>query len=121
MGLCPCSLVQPSANVSLCCQWILTHCHAGALLAKAWSLPVAFQEVTGHHHGTRSDDPLVALVQLCCRLADDYMYQAIHRHDIQKPEATIEQAAPQPLRARLVGDLEAASAAIDTAIQALDF
>jgi HD-like signal output (HDOD) protein len=99
----------------------MTHCHAGTLLAKAWSLPTGFQEVTGHHHDTHSDEPLITLVHLCCRLADDFMYQAIHRHDVRKPEATIEQTAPRSLRAGLIGELEAASAAIDRAIQALDF
>jgi putative nucleotidyltransferase with HDIG domain len=99
----------------------MTHCHAGTLLAKAWSLPEPFGVVAGHHHETSSDLPVVALVQLCCRLADDFMYQAIHRTDIQKPEETIAQYAPEPLRELFTSQLEAVSAAIDTAIQTLDF
>ena len=99
----------------------MTHCHAGALLAKAWNLPAALQEVAGHHHDAGSDATQVSLVQLCCRLADDFMYQAIHRCDTRKPEATIEECVPEPARSRLIGGLKGVAAAIDTAIQALDF
>ena len=81
----------------------MTHCYAGTLLARAWHLPDSLQIVAGHHHEVISDRPLVSLVQLSCRLADDLMYQAIYRADIQKPEATIHQyvsgaLAPQPDR-----------------------
>ena len=99
----------------------MTHCHAGALLAKARNLPAQFQEATRHHHDASSDQPLVALVQLSCLLADDFMYQAIHRGDIRKPEATIAQYAPEHLHSRLTGELEAVTVAVDAAIGALDF
>jgi HD-like signal output (HDOD) protein len=99
----------------------MTHCYAGALLGKAWHLPSALQTVAGHHHELSSDKPLISLVQLCCRLADDLMYQAIYRSDIQKPEETIAQRVPVPLRFSLIDQLETVAAAIDTAIKALDF
>ena len=99
----------------------MTHCQAGALLAKAWSLPAIFQEVAGHHHETTSPNPTVALVQFCCSLADDFMYQSIHRTDVRKPEETIRQCAPEALHAPLMAELEALGAAIDAAISALDF
>jgi len=99
----------------------MTHCGAGALLAKAWHLPVTLQNVAAHHHEVHSDRPLLTLVQLSCRLADDLMYQAIYRCDIQKPEETIAQRVAAPLRVSLIDQLEPVSAAIDTAIKALDF
>jgi putative nucleotidyltransferase with HDIG domain len=99
----------------------MSHCEAGMRLAIAWRLPATIREVAGHHQDKSSDVPLVALVQLCCSLADDFMYQAIHRADIRKPEATIEQHVPDSLAPRLTGQLGALRAAIDTAIRALDF
>ena len=99
----------------------MTHCQAGALLTKAWSLPATLQEVAGRHHETTSSNPIVALVQFCCSLADDFMYQSIHRTDIRKPEETIRQCAPEALHTPLIGELEALGAAIDTAINTLDF
>ena len=99
----------------------MTHCHAGALLAKAWSLPAPFREAAGHHHDTGSGEPAVALVQLSCRLADDFMYQSIHRGDIKKPEDTIAELVPENTCGRLNEELAAVSAAIDNAIDSLDF
>jgi len=99
----------------------MTHCYAGALLAKAWHLPAALQAVAGHHHELSSGKPLISLVQLCCRLADDLMYQAVYRSDIQKPAETIAQRVPVPLRFSLIDQLDTVAAAIDTAIKALDF
>ena len=99
----------------------MTHCHAGRLLARAWNLPAAFHEVAGHHHDAGSTKPGVALVQLACRLADDFMFQAIHRTDTQKPADTIAKYAPERLRTRLEGQLESVTAAVDAAIQTLDF
>ncbi|HUB77925.1 MAG TPA: HDOD domain-containing protein [Bryobacteraceae bacterium] len=83
----------------------MTHCHAGALLAHAWHLPPIFEEVAEDHHRPDSLNPLVSLVQLSCRLADDLLYQSIHRYDVGSPEETIAQMAP----------------AIDSAIHQLDF
>jgi putative nucleotidyltransferase with HDIG domain len=99
----------------------MTHCHAGAMLAKAWNLPEPFGEVAAHHHDGGSAQPVVTLVQLCCRLADDFMYQSIHRSDIRKPEETIAEFAPEGLQSRLIEELEEVAEAIDTAINALDF
>jgi HD-like signal output (HDOD) protein len=99
----------------------MTHCQAGALLAKAWNLPEPFREVTGHHHDATSDDPLVALVQLCCCLADDFMFQSVGRRDLQKPEDTVNLCAPGAMRAKLIEKLPAVNAAVVTAIQTLDF
>jgi putative nucleotidyltransferase with HDIG domain len=99
----------------------MTHCHAGALLAKAWNLPAPFGDVAAHHHDASSQQPVVLLVQLCCRLADDLRYQSIHRADICKPEETIAECVPERLQPRLLGELESAAVAIDTAINSLDF
>jgi putative nucleotidyltransferase with HDIG domain len=99
----------------------MTHCHAGALLAKAWNLPEPFGEVAAHHHEDSSGHPIVALVQLCCRLADDFMYQAINRCDLRKPEETIARHAPEVLREKLIDELPAVNAAVATAIETLDF
>ena len=99
----------------------MTHCHAGMLLAKAWSLPLPLCQVAGHHHDDSSDQDVVLLAQLSCRLADDFMFQAILRRDSQKPEATIAEAAPAHLREELTSRLESVSAAVIDAIQTLDF
>jgi HD-like signal output (HDOD) protein len=99
----------------------MTHCHAGMLLANAWSLPGPLREAAGHHHEASSESPLVSLVQLCCCLADDFMYRAIHRNDIQKPEETIVQHVPERLRGYVISQLEAVNAAVVTAIKNLDF
>ena len=99
----------------------MTHCHAGELLAKTWSLPTPIRKVAGHHHEISSDRAEVALVQLCCRLADDFNYQSIHRSDIQKPQESIAQYAPERLHGYLIGELRAVGGAIDSAIQTLDF
>jgi HD-like signal output (HDOD) protein len=99
----------------------MTHCHAGELLAKAWSLPESLGKVAAHHHDTNPDHGLVGLVHLCCRLADDLEFQAIHRRDIQKPEETIATYAPAHSREHLTNELKSATAAIMYAIQTLDF
>ena len=99
----------------------MDHCHAGSLLAKAWNLPKPFRDVAGRHHDATSDDPLVRLMGLCCRLADDLGYLAIHRSNIRKPEETIAKCAPEHLGSRLRGELQAVSAAVDAEIKALDF
>jgi len=99
----------------------MTHCRAGALLAGAWNLPDPLEQVTTHHHEGASENELVALVQLCCRLADDFLFQAILRRDVHKPEQTIAQYAPALLQEELAARLEETSAAVITAIQALDF
>jgi HD-like signal output (HDOD) protein len=99
----------------------MTHCHAGTMLAKAWHLPDPLREVAGHHHETSSGHAMLALVQLCCRLADDFMYQAISRRDLLKPEETIVLDAPEGLHQILTDELPTVNAAIVTAIQTLDF
>ena len=99
----------------------MTHCHAGALLARAWNLPDLFRQVAGHHHEASSDQVLVALVQLCCRLADNFMYQSINRRDVRKPDVTITRYAPERLHAKLIEELPAVNTAVVTAIQTLDF
>jgi HD-like signal output (HDOD) protein len=102
-------------------QFGMTHCQAGKLLAKAWLLPEPLQAVAWHHHETSSDRPIVVLVQLCCRLADDFNYQSIHRGDLQKPEETIAEYAPERLRGNLTGQLEAVNTAVVDEIKNLDF
>jgi HD-like signal output (HDOD) protein len=99
----------------------MTHCYAGTLLARAWHLPDSLQTVASRHHELISDHPLISLVQLSCRLADDLMYQAIYRADVQKPEATIEQRVNGALRRSLIAQLEPLGPAIDMAIKTLDF
>jgi putative nucleotidyltransferase with HDIG domain len=99
----------------------MTHCHAGALLAQAWHLPEPFRAVAAHHHEGSSEHAIVALVQLCCRLADDFMYQSINRQDLRKPEETVALHSPERLWEKLTAELPAANAAVDTAIKTLDF
>jgi len=99
----------------------MTHCHAGGLLAKAWSLPESLQKVAAHHHDTDPGHGLVGLVHLCCRLADDLEFQAIHRRDIQKPEDTIATYAPVASREHLTSELQTAITGVMYAIQTLDF
>jgi HD-like signal output (HDOD) protein len=99
----------------------MTHCRAGALLADAWSLPDPAGQVADRHHQNGSEHGVVALVQLCCRLADDLEFQAILRRDIQKPVETIKALAPAHLHEELTGRLEDVSAAIIRAIETLDF
>jgi HD-like signal output (HDOD) protein len=102
----------------------MTHCRAGQLLSRAWRLPEPFQSVMAHHHKGykgHAEQAAIGLVQLSCRLADDLMYQAIHRSDIRKPEATIEQFAPRHFQDSQPVKFENLSAEIDEAIQELDF
>jgi HD-like signal output (HDOD) protein len=99
----------------------MTHCRAGELLAKAWSLPVSLRQVAAHHHDIAPEPGVVALVHLCCRLADDLEFQAIHRRDIQKPQETIAACVPSDMREQLADALETATDAIVDAIQTLDF
>lgn len=99
----------------------MTHCQAGAMLVKAWGLPGIFEQVTRDHHDPATATSEVALVRLSCQLADDLMYQAVHRSDSRKPETTLAEEAPESLRDRLAGELGAVQAAIDKAIGALDF
>lgn len=99
----------------------MTHCRAGALLAKGWSLPEPLQQVAAYHHDNGSDHEDVALVQLCCRLADDLQFQSISRCDIQKPEETIATCAPAHVRNQLTSGLPTVSEAIIRALQTLDF
>ena len=40
-------------------QFGMTHCQAGARLAKSWSLPEPFGKVANHHHDSSSDQPIV--------------------------------------------------------------
>jgi putative nucleotidyltransferase with HDIG domain len=99
----------------------MTHCRAGLMLAEAWSLPETVRRVAGLHHETNSDQPIVMLVQLCCRLADAFQFQAIFRADVEKPEEAIATFAPEPLREQLTSRLETVNKAILTALESLDF
>jgi putative nucleotidyltransferase with HDIG domain len=99
----------------------MTHCRAGALLAGAWSLSDSVGRVVEQHHEDGSADNIVAVVQLCCRLADDLEFPAILRRDIQKPEETVAAYAPEPVREVLAGRIKDVSAAILGVIERLDF
>jgi HD-like signal output (HDOD) protein len=99
----------------------MTHCQAGALLAKAWSLPEPLRQVARKHHDASSEEGVVGLAQFSCRIADDWMYQAIMRRDSQKPEETIATYAPSNLWESFTSELETVNALVIAAIQALDF
>jgi putative nucleotidyltransferase with HDIG domain len=98
----------------------MTHCQAGALLAKAWSLPEPLPQIVAHHLDAESDSEAVSLVHLCCRLADDLLFQAILRHDIYKPEDTIVECAPVDIQQQLIRSLEGVNKSVIDAIEALD-
>jgi putative nucleotidyltransferase with HDIG domain len=102
-------------------QFGMDHCQAGAKLAEAWGLPKILQRVAAHHHAKPALRDALSLVQLSCRLADDYMFQAILQRGSHKPAQTIEWYAPADLQERLIaktGELQ--TQAIES-IQALDF
>lgn len=102
-------------------QFGMTHCMAGALLAQAWSLPSSVRRAVELHHEYGSDDKVVALVQLCCRLADDLLFPAVIRRDAQKPEKTIRTYVPEELRGAVTARLKDVTTSILAGIEALDF
>ncbi|HUI56496.1 MAG TPA: HDOD domain-containing protein [Bryobacteraceae bacterium] len=99
----------------------LDHCRAGGILSKAWNLPAIIRKVIERHHGCSARRDLLSLVQLCCRLADDLMFQSIHHREGRQPEETVATRAPEGVRAQVMGGLEAAGAAVIAAIETLDF
>jgi len=99
----------------------MDHCHAGALLVKAWGLPATFQQAVSYYRATPRGRNLASLVQLCCHLADDLMFQAVHHADTLEPSETIERYAPAGLGPQLASRLEAAKLAVVASIQELDF
>lgn len=99
----------------------MTHCKAGTLLCRAWFLSESVKRVAERHHESGSSDKVVAAVQLCCRLATDLDFASTLRRDRRKPEDTIAEFAPEALRETLTGRIQEVRAAIQTAIQTLDF
>jgi putative nucleotidyltransferase with HDIG domain len=99
----------------------MTHCQAGLLLARAWDLPKVFDQTVAEHHGLPCGRDLRSLVQLSCRVADDFMFQAILHRGQRHPRETIESYAPEEMREALVEKLPAAEARVIQTIQSLDF
>lgn len=97
------------------------HCQAGGLLARAWGLPEVLQQAAMHHHSLPKGRDVLALVQLCCRLADDFMFQSILHRSPLKPSQTIEWYAPADLRQGLAARIGEIPAKVMEAIQTLDF
>jgi putative nucleotidyltransferase with HDIG domain len=49
----------------------IDHCQAGLALVEAWDLPVAFAEITSHHHDARtSANGVASLIGPSCLMAD---------------------------------------------------
>jgi putative nucleotidyltransferase with HDIG domain len=99
----------------------MNHCQAGLLLARAWELPKVFHETVAEHHGLPTGRDLLSLVQLSCRVADDFMFQAILHRGQCHPRDTIESYAPEEMREALVDRLANAEARVIQTIQSLDF
>ena len=97
------------------------HCEAGALLAKAWGLPDVLRNVVEQHHRLPDGRDVIALIQLSCRLADDFMFQSILHRTPLKPAETLEACAPAQLRATLAARLAGLQANVMEALQTLDF
>jgi HD-like signal output (HDOD) protein len=102
-------------------QFGMTHCRAGALLAKAWLLPDPIEQAAAEHHQSGPATGIVGLIRLSCRLADDFQFQAIHRLDIQKPEDTVTAYAPDAIQEAIKGRLKHITAAVINAIETFDF
>ena len=99
----------------------MDHCEAGLLLVKAWGLPAPFQQAVSYHLAAPGRRDLASLIQLCCHLADDLMFQAVRHGDSLKPQETVDRYAPAGLGPQLTSRLEPAKLAVIAAIQALDF
>jgi putative nucleotidyltransferase with HDIG domain len=102
-------------------QFGMTHCQAGALLAKAWGLPETFCQAAGLHHEAVAQDDCLGLVHLGCQLANSFQFQAILQGDVLKAEETIAVSAPMRLRGQLLTGVKAASDAVLAALESLDF
>jgi putative nucleotidyltransferase with HDIG domain len=101
-------------------QFGMDHCHAGALLAKAWGLPKALCVTAEHHHEASANRGLPTLIHLSCRLADDLMFQAIRHKDPRDPPATIAACAPEAIRGGLADRVETAKVNALKMIESLD-
>jgi putative nucleotidyltransferase with HDIG domain len=99
----------------------MSHCRAGLLLARAWDLPAVFHEIVSDHHGLPGGRDLLSLVQLSCRVADDFMFQAILHRGQGHPKDTIESYAPEEMREALVDKMANTEARVIEIIQSLDF
>ena len=99
----------------------MDHCQAGSLLVKAWDLPASFLEAVSYHLAAPGGRDLASLIQFCCHLADDLMFQAVHHRDGLTPQETVERYAPAGLAPQLASRLEPAKLAVIAAIQGLDF
>jgi HD-like signal output (HDOD) protein len=102
-------------------QFGMDHCEAGSKLSKAWGLPKILQRVATHHHAAPALRDVLSLVQLSCRLADDFMFQAILQRGSHKPAETLARYAPADLQQRLIARIAEVQAQAIKSIQALDF
>ena len=102
-------------------QFGMDHCQAGLLLAKAWGLPKVFCRTVACHHEPASGQDVQSAVQLSCRLADDFMFQAILHRSSHRPIETIELYAPEGVRRALCDKLGAMEGRVIDAVQSHDF
>lgn len=92
------AIVHASADEVLeaeCTQFGMDHCKAGLLLSRAWGLPEPLQGAIAHHHGQGSDAKLVALIQLCCRMAHAFQFQSILDRDERTPGDIVQALVPE--------------------------
>jgi HD-like signal output (HDOD) protein len=80
--------------------WGLSHMDAGILLADTWGFPTSLRRcISGHHgHVSASDDPVLNVVQLACRLAGCLGYPEVFLGADEKPEgptAVLAEALPR--------------------------
>ncbi|SPE28613.1 hypothetical protein SBA3_1470006 [Candidatus Sulfopaludibacter sp. SbA3] len=99
----------------------MDHCHAGALLSRAWGLPKSLREGVKHHHDECSDRRILGLVQLSCRLANGFMFQSILHRNPHTPAETMESFVPKAMHQDLTARLQSLELAAFQTIESFDF
>ena len=102
-------------------QFGMDHCGAGLRLSRAWGLPMVFQDAVGYHHADGSEDRGVRLVQLACRLADAFMFQAILHQNPGAPAEILQTCIAKGLPEDLTATVEHLKLTTFETIESLDF